>query len=438
MAAVLIYGLILVNAFLSLTAPWIGVVLSYLFALLTPQNIWWWAFGDLRPVYWIIVPTLVGFAIALLRGRVALSGLATRPNLLVAILWASFTMSYYLGPYVDVVNAWRFYDPSQVFSNMQKTLLMYFVAAALLDDSRKLKFALLVIIVTTAYMTYWANAQYLFEGVYGRLHGPNSLYGGSIYDDENIFATLFVVSFPFLYYFGKYVRSKPLAWAAWLIIPFAWHAIFLTASRGALIGVSSVLVVFALRQKRILFGAMVIAAFVLAFVWQAGTVMKDRSRTITEYNSDTSASSRIDAWEAATDMISAHPLTGVGLASFGQAFPSYSSKRPRIAHNTFLQIAAEDGIVAGITYMVLVASTINRLRKNAAKFKRSSDGEAHLYYCASEACLLGLVGFFACSVFLSLEQFELLYYLLAIANCIVRTSPANSEAAVARAPAFGT
>lgn len=418
MAALLVYVLLAVNAVVSLFRPWIGVESAYLIALLTPQNIWWWAFENLRPAFWLTAPAVVGFAIAVLRGGVTLSRLATRVNACVAILWVTLTLSYYFGPYVHVENPWRFYDPDLVFANTQKIFLTYFMAVALIDDTRKLKVAMGVMLITTVYMSYWANAQYFIYEQYGRLHGPVPLSGMSIYGDENIFAVLFVVGFPFLYYFGQYVRSRLIAWTAWLLILPAWHAVFLTASRGALIGIVSVLLAFGLRQKKRLMAGLLIAVFAVVFVWQAGDVMKERSLTITDQE-DASVTGRTDAWSAAIGMMAEHPLTGVGLGSFGQAYPSFSSTRPRIAHNTFFQIAAENGVLAGMTYLIMMFSTLNRLRNSGTRLAAATDEEGRFYYCLNEACLLGLVGFFACSVFLSLDQFEVLYFLLMIANGVL-------------------
>jgi uncharacterized membrane protein len=49
---------------------------------------------------------------------------------------------------------------------------------------------------------------------------------------------------------------------------------------------------------------------------------------------------------------------------------------------------------------------------------RASAGSGPLprIYYINEACLLGLVGLFSCAMFLSLQQFEVLYLLLLTAN----------------------
>lgn len=416
------------NALVSLFHPWVGIVLAYLIAVLTPQNIWWWAFQDVRPLYWVLVPTLMGFVFSALRHKVSYSALNTKLNWCVGILWLTSTLSFYFGPYVDVYNDYRFYDPAFMFSTWQKTLLTYCVAVVLIDCPKRLRALALVMVVTAAYMTYWANEQYFVHGKFGRIHGPAGLGGSSIYSDENNFAVLFVVGFPFLYYFAHYLNNRVMAWVSWTIILFSWHGVFLTGSRGALVGIVAVLLVFLMRRKTKAIALVAVVCFAGAFVWQAGDVMKDRSSTIVNFQEEDSASGRLEAWEAAIGMMVAHPLTGAGFAAFGQAFPDFSDKRPRIAHNTFFQIGGEWGVVAGVTYLVLIFSTLNRLLRNGARLRESATlDQSRLYYCLNEACLLGLTGFFVCSLFLSLEKYEMLYYLLILSNGVLVGSDRGPE-----------
>jgi probable O-glycosylation ligase (exosortase A-associated) len=420
---VLLYAILLLNAVAALRYPWVGMVLAYLMAVLAPHDIWWWAFQDVRPFYTVVAPALIGFLAAALTGKVDFSVLGTRINRCMVVLWICFTISYFFGPYVNVINEYRFYDPALMHATLQKTYLTYFVTVLLIDRRERLGVACLVIIATVVYLTYWGNAQYFIYHKFGRLHGPTTPDGQGIYADENNFAVLFVIGFPFLFYFGQHLKNVFLKWAVWAVIPFSWHVVFLTASRGALVGIAAVLLLFAMRLKRKSVALIVLAAFVGAFVWQAGDVMKSRSATITEYEQEDSAEARLQAWAAAIGMMEAHPLTGVGFASFGQAFPDFSDKRPRVAHNTFFQIGGEWGIAAGVTYLVLVLSALNALRKNGTRLRLLSDSEeTRLYYHVNEACLLGLGGFFVCSMFLSLQGYEVLYYLLVLSNGVLWAS----------------
>ena len=117
-------------------------------------------------------------------------------------------------------------------------------------------------------------------------------------------------------------------------------------------------------------------------------------------------------------MMISHPFTGVGFVSFGPAFPTYSDARPRIAHNTFFQVAGEQGVLGGVAYLFFTFIALNRLRKNGkrlAEIPQKTDSE-RLLYCMNEACFLGFAGFSTCAIFLSLANYDLMYCLLVIAN----------------------
>jgi len=73
-------------------------------------------------------------------------------------------------------------------------------------------------------------------------------------------------------------------------------------------------------------------------------------------------------WRAAMRMLQDNPMTGVGLDSYGQYFRIYkeneyvrrfgSELTSTNAHNTFLQFFATSGVIVGITYFLIVLSTI--------------------------------------------------------------------------------
>jgi putative inorganic carbon (hco3(-)) transporter len=405
---------------ISFFRPWVGVVFCYLVVLLTPHNIWWWNFQGVRANYWIMGPTLVGLFVKVLCGEYDISAIKSKRNGYILILWVCFAFSYYFGPYVRVPSHYRFYDASFVFSVINNIFLLYFVACLCINDGKRLKALVLGCVIAVGYLIYWANDQYLSGVQFGRIHGPIGLSGRGIYFDENAFGMLFVVGLPFLYYFGRSLEKKILRWALWLAVPFGWHAVFLTGSRGSLVGLIVTIVVAAFRSRVKKTGVFVIGAFMIAFAWQAGDLMKGRAESIADYKTDHSASTRLEAWEAAIHMIIRHPLTGVGLGSFGPAFPDNSESVPREAHNTFFQIGAESGVLGGVMYMLLVSGCLTGLWRNGRRFSGTPKGEEERFlYFMNEAALVSLCGFVTCALFLSLHIYEMFYYLCVIVNGVL-------------------
>jgi len=404
---------------LSLAYPWIGVAFSYLIILLDPQNIWWWAFEEVRPVYWILVPTMLGLGFAIIRGKISITILNNKRSLYLFILWGSLILSYYTGPYVDVAGPYRFHDPAYIYSLVNKIFLLYFIGCMCIDKENRLQSLWYVMVLSVAYLIYWTNGQYFFEYQYGRIGGPAGLYNTGVYKDENAFAMLFVTGLPFIFYLGVYSERAIVRWTLWLLVPFGWHAIFLTGSRGGLVGLLVTLALIAYRSPKPIFRYLLIPAFAVAFYWQAGDVMKNRAETIDDFRTERSASTRLEAWSAAINMARSHPFTGVGLASFGPAFPHYSNYEPRVAHNTFLQILAESGVLAGMMYVMVVVTCIKELWRNGKWLKNTGEARNRLLHLMNEATLIAFVGLTVCSLFLSLQVYEIFYFLCLLVNAII-------------------
>ena len=419
MGQIAVILLLVAVALVSAAFPWIGVICGYLLSVLNPQTIWFWAFADLRPEFWILLPTGIGFLLGIAQGTVRLDGLWSRRNLCLAMLWLFSAISCYFGPYSHAGGPYRFEDAAYRFDELNKIFVLYFIACACIDDERRLKVLFYVLVGSGVYLTYWANLQYLTGQDFGRLGGPTSPQGG-VYTDENSFAALFVVAQPFLWFLGASFRFAWARWACWLVIPFLWHAVFLTGSRGGLLGLAATLLLTALRSKRRLLGLALIPAFLLVFAWQGGSVMQERADSIGGYQQSESAQERIESWHAAVGMILDHPLTGVGLASYGPAFPHYSNKQPREAHDTLLQIAAESGIGAGAMYVLTVLGCLTALWKNGNRLRRELvEDDDGFRLAANEATLVAFTGLVVCSLFLSLQQFEVFYYLAVMANVMI-------------------
>ena len=418
----------MVCAIVSLAYPWIGVLYGYLFVVLTPQAIWWWDFTGVRATFWVILPTCVGVLIALARKQLNPEILKNRRNLFILLLWITCVVSYFFGPFIHTISPYRFTIPAVTMSRMNKIFFFYFVACLCIDTEKKAKALYVVMLLSFAYLTYWALGQYLAGHWFGRLSGPVGASGSGLYADQNDFAMAFVVAQPFFWYFGSNQRRWIWRWAWWIWIPLSWDAVFLTGSRGGFLGLVTTVAFMVLRSRRRLLGIALIPAFLVIFALEAGPVMKTRVLSIDHYHKSGSAEDRLHSWHAAVRMIIAHPVTGVGLASYGPAFPYYSRHHPREAHDTFLQITAESGVLAGAMYLMIVFSLIRELWANGKELRRvTKPGEPNHSLMVNEAAMIGFTGLVVCSVFLSLQEFEIFYILNVLGNSVLFLSKRGRE-----------
>ena len=131
---------------------------------------------------------------------------------------------------------------------------------------------------------------------------------------------------------------------------------------------------------------------------------------------------RIRAWQVALRMIEEEPLTGMGLRRFQSNYVEFEPNPTEeqlngegtriVAHNSYLQLAAECGLPALLAYLALFGASfidILRIRKEAARRYFAS---WMLSYCTLfEAALLA---FMVGSFFLNLAHFDLGYHLHAL------------------------
>jgi putative inorganic carbon (HCO3(-)) transporter len=434
MGSVLMMLALAVGAAASIAVPAIGVALAYLIAILNPQAIWWWNFEGLRPVYWVLLPTLLGVCIKGVQGKLDWTALGNVRVLCLVVLTAAGIVSWAWAPFSTTTTAegeLEFRSAAFIVENLVKIVLLALVSMLVIIERRHAEWLGWVMVASGVYLTWWINDRYLFQGAWGRLGGPRAIDGSGNYIDENVFATLFVGVMPFLWYAGWVVKRRWIRYALWLVVPFVWHAVFLTGSRGGLLALGASMVVMTVRMKRRLLGLVLMGAFVLAYAFQAGDTMWSRAATIDDYSEDESASGRIEAWIAGARMMAGNPLTGVGPGAFVRAFGAYSDAAPRQAHNTYVQFGAEFGPLALLVFTVLLISCAVRLWCSRSTSESNpaggDDGLAHW----RDATLAALVGVAVCAVFLSLQIFEPLYFLIAFA-CVL-THPGRQPALAASA-----
>ncbi|GAW95529.1 hypothetical protein MTCD1_01132 [Colwellia marinimaniae] len=235
---------------------------------------------------------------------------------------------------------------------------------------------------------------------------------GSIYKDENVFATVFIVGMPFILYSFFYVKNILLKYSAIIIIPLLWHSLFLTGSRGAML--ASIIATFIASRliKSKIFNKLLIVGFVVALITQGGSMLNRSSETV-EISQDSSIEEpinpRITSWLHGLSHMKNHPILGVGVQRFSHATRVYFPESiPHVAHNTFISLAAESGVLVGLVYLYLFWLTYKKYRfcvnNNVSKYP--------LIDYVNKATITSLAGFFICSIFLNLAIFEPFYYLL--------------------------
>jgi putative inorganic carbon (HCO3(-)) transporter len=180
------------------------------------------------------------------------------------------------------------------------------------------------------------------------LHPIFRIRGQGVLNDPNDFAQYLLLMLPFVWLAwkrGNFVRNMAL-----VLLPTAFilFAISHTRSRGALIGLS-VLLMFALRQKLGTTGSAVLAAgmflALLALQFTGGRVMGS------DYG-------RLEAWSTGLAMLKSNPVFGVGYGLF-------TDYHELTAHNSYVLCFAELGLVGLFVWLAMMVISLRQLNQLA-------------------------------------------------------------------------
>jgi O-antigen ligase len=137
--------------------------------------------------------------------------------------------------------------------------------------------------------------------------------------------------------------------------------IVLTHSRGSLIGFAAGVAVWAFRERRRVQAILVGFALLIGLLVFAPPTFWRRSETIAGFQADSSAMSRVHAWEAAANMNKARPLLGIGTGAFLYGWPIYrpaEERAPHVAHNVFLDVVSELGFVGLLLFLIFLGGAV--------------------------------------------------------------------------------
>jgi probable O-glycosylation ligase (exosortase A-associated) len=231
------------------------------------------------------------------------------------------------------------------------------------------------------------------------------------------------------------LRTEPEGWfkrgaiAATVVLPVV---IIITQSRGVFIALCVVGLIAFWKELRRLKSVLLLAVMVLTVWLVAPDDVWDRFGALRHMNPDNlieaddqgSAEQRFQIWKMSLRIIADHPVTGVGVGTYGAAHGRYATVNPdlrlaggdRDTHSTYLNIAASAGIPGLVIFLLLIGTALahaDRVRRRCRKMLPGASMQ--LYYLE-----LGLIGFLLAGVFASYGRISFLYIHLAVMYCVAR------------------
>ncbi|MBI3681361.1 MAG: O-antigen ligase family protein [Acidobacteria bacterium] len=196
------------------------------------------------------------------------------------------------------------------------------------------------------------------------VHQGDGRYTAPGFDPNDLAVTL-ALGIPIAWRLGFGARQA--VWLSRVYIPCAILGCVLSASRSGLVTLAVCLLfpllAFPARSARAIVGAMVLSGLCLAVVtsfWSE--VSTRRLSTITHELTAGDLNGRVDIWQHGIEAFFEHPFTGVGAGGFAGAVGARRSGE-LAAHNTFLGVLVEHGLVGLTIFLGVLAALFWRARK---------------------------------------------------------------------------
>lgn len=419
MVKLLIIISLLFTALTFITLPWLAPVLYTAFSVLQPQYVWFWAFDGISAFKILAAISLLSWIIQASKNNIQYSVYKLSINKALFALAFFVNLSDWVSPYAST------FGSDYVLEVFNTVMLMYFCSLPLINNEKSVYYVSFVFIITAFYYGYDGNMAYFgsdwsrFEQ--GRLIGP--LRGA--YNDNNKFALVMVIGFPFLllgFFHFKNVFVKLIMIVAMVM---SLHGIFLTSSRGALLAIAFSIFVCTKALhftgfRKTFINIVILGGFCFVVFNQAGGTLS-RSGEIINHDSQAKEepmNPRIVSWTVGMKLIKNHPIFGVGVFRFQTASATeYPGESPHVAHNTFITFAVSSGLISGLLYLYTFWASFIMVRT----VNKHTDSSSIYRYSANSA-FAALVGFFVGAIFLDLIIYEAYYFLLMLLTaCYVQT-----------------
>ncbi len=309
-------------------------------------------------------------------------------------IWPSSSIQYLTGGYL-------------------KTLVLFFLitmALRTVTDIRKMVWAFLISIFFIGLMS--AKDQLT--------HGT---YITDTYDPNDI-ALVMVCALPFTIYFFKENQffGKILVCACFVL---ALLTIVLSESRGGFLGLIAVGGYLFFKVKKGKKGLLIITAIVGVIIISqfASSSYWERISTIWNPQSelDSTGAGRLVVWKTGLNLFFHNLFLGVGIDNFttAEGLSHFDAGGHWLtAHNSFLQIGVELGIVGLILFLLLTFGTVLKMRRLRKTWKDKHEYKDLLWL--TYAIETGMVGYIVSGFFLSQAYFSYLYFFLGLSVAMQR------------------
>lgn len=391
----LILVILAVCAGVALFHPWIGIMGWTVVSIMNPHR-YSWAASDLPVAAAIVVATLIGMVLT--RDRVRFFVSPVMVALVAFAAWMCVTLPASIHPSTSY----------PMWKQVMKIDFMILVAAMVLTTRRHIMALAWVLVCSLGVYGVKGGIFTIATGGNYRVWGPPE----SFIEGNNELALALVMTIPLMRFLQLQVKAPLARYALTLAMLLSAAAALGTQSRGALLAIVAMAVVFWTRTRHKLLSGialLVVGAALVAFMpgeWD------NRMSSIADYEEDASAMGRINAWWMAWNLAVDRPLGGGYDIYLPEVFARYAPVPDDIhaAHSIYFQVLGEHGFVGlGLFLLLWIMAW-----RTAGYLRRTGPLLPATQWTADLGAMTqaSLAGYAVGGAFLSLAYFDLPYNLV--------------------------
>jgi putative inorganic carbon (hco3(-)) transporter len=387
-------------------SPWVGALLFLWISIMTPHRM---AFGfahDFPFAALTAVVTLIGMLTT--KEHVEFPVNATTLLLIIFPLWMCVTYAFALEQ-ADGYDRWV---------EVMKIFFFVLISASLFNSRKHIDWLIWVIVFSVGFFGIKGGIFTIVTGGSSRVYGPP---GSSFMSDNNAISVALVMIIPLMHYLRTITTSPRIRLGLLGAMLLSGVAVLGTHSRGAFLAIGAMILFLWLKSHKKLLGGLLILLVIPIAIGFMPDTWKDRMRSIENYEQDTSAMGRINAWQMAINVANDRPLIGGGFELYTpRTFAIYGPNPQDVhaAHSVYFQMLGEHGYVGLAIFLALCITSW----LTARRVIEASHGIEENTWASelAKSIQISLIGFAVGGAFVNIGYWELFYYELIVLMVVHR------------------
>jgi probable O-glycosylation ligase (exosortase A-associated) len=384
---------------LCLIRPWIGFLVWYWLGLMNPHRLTWDFAWAMPFAAWIGGATLVGMTFAKDRKPI----LWARETILMVVLFLYFTMT--------TLFAWA---PTHAWPELEKVgkiFLMTILMTAMIYGRDRITAMLYTIALSIGFYGLKGLIFVIDTGGAGQVKGPERTF-----IDGNTFIGLALnMVLPLVLVLAREEKRRWLKVLLYVTFFSSIVSVIFTTSRGAYLGLGAIIPLMFLGSRSKWMALVILVPALIGAQFLPDRIF-NRAELIENYQHESSANQRLQAWTVAWNLALDYPLTGAGFEfeyttdtarwlSYGSHEFDWALKSSTAAHSIYFQILGQHGFIALALFITLLVGSLVKL----GRIKRSARTSCEHAWIApyAGALQIALIGYMVSGAFLSSAYFDL-------------------------------